>query len=93
LLKVPSDRLLVPLDDLDPVQAAPLTDAGLTPYHAIKRSLPILVPGTTAVVVGAGGLGHLAVQLLRALSPAQIVVVDQRQAALDLAVDEGADAV
>ena len=44
---VPAARLFVPLDDLSPAEAAPLTDAALTPYHAIKRSLPRLVPGST----------------------------------------------
>jgi propanol-preferring alcohol dehydrogenase len=90
-LLVPDARLLVPLGELDPVEAAPLTDAGLTPYHAIKRSLPVLVPGSTAVVVGAGGLGHMAVQMLRHLTPANLVVVDQRQEAVSLALDLGAD--
>jgi propanol-preferring alcohol dehydrogenase len=89
-LLVPKARWLVPLGDLDPVEAAPLTDAGLTPYHAIKRSLSLLVPGTTAVVIGAGGLGHMAVQMLRVLSPAQVIAVDQRPDALALAVDSGA---
>lgn len=89
-LLVPSARLLVPLRDLDPVDAAPLTDAGLTPYHAIKRSLGVLVPGSTAVVIGAGGLGHMAVQILSALTAATIVVVDQRQSAIDLALAGGA---
>jgi alcohol dehydrogenase, propanol-preferring len=88
---VPSDRLLVPLGDLDPADAAPLTDAGLTPYHAIKRSLPLLIPGSTAVAIGAGGLGHMAVQLLKALSPATVIAVDQRKEALRLAADIGAD--
>jgi propanol-preferring alcohol dehydrogenase len=69
-------RHLVPLDGLDPVQSVPLTDAGLTPYHAIKRSLPKLVPGSTAVVIGAGGLGHVGIQLLRALSPARVIALD-----------------
>ncbi len=78
---VPHARHLVPLGALDPVRAAPLTDAGLTPYHAIKRSLPLLGPGSTAVVIGAGGLGHLAVQILSALCPATLVVVDTRAAA------------
>ena len=64
-LLVPDARLLVPLGDLDPVEAAPLTDAGLTPYHAIVRSLDLLVPGSTVLVIGAGGLGHLAIQILR----------------------------
>jgi propanol-preferring alcohol dehydrogenase len=70
------ERLLIPLDGLDPVEAAPLVDAGLTPYHAIKRSLALLVPGSTAVVIGAGGLGHLAIQILRALAPANVIVID-----------------
>jgi propanol-preferring alcohol dehydrogenase len=88
---VPSDRLLVPLGDLDPAEAAPLTDAGLTPYHAIKRSLPLLLPGSTAVAIGAGGLGHMAIQFLKALSPATVIAVDQRKEALQLAAEVGAD--
>jgi len=92
LMLVPSARSLVRLGDLDPAIAAPLTDAGLTPYHAVKRSLDLLEPGTTAVVIGVGGLGHMAVQILRALSPARIVAVDVAQDKLDLARDVGADA-
>jgi alcohol dehydrogenase, propanol-preferring len=91
LMLVPQARWLVPLGDLDPVEAAPLTDAGLTPYHAIKRSLPLLTAGSTAVVIGAGGLGHLAVQILKATSAAQVVAVDLKQEALDLATSVGAD--
>lgn len=87
---VPSTRLLVPLGDLDPVLAAPLTDAGLTPYHAIKRSLTRLVPGSTAVAIGIGGLGHMAVQMLRALSPAQVVAVDTDPGKLEHAREVGA---
>lgn len=87
---VPSARLLAPLGDLDPVAAAPLTDAGLTPYHAIKRSLPLLLPGSTAVVIGVGGLGHMGVQILSALTSARIIAVDQRKEALDLATGIGA---
>jgi alcohol dehydrogenase, propanol-preferring len=93
LMLVPDARLLVPLGDLSPADAAPLTDAGLTPYHAVKRSLPLLVPGSTAVVIGVGGLGHMGIQILRALSAAQIVAVDQRPSALELAVSVGADRV
>lgn len=93
LMRVPDARLLVPLGDLEPAHAAPLTDAGLTPYHAIARSRHLLVPGSTAVVIGAGGLGHMAVQILRAISPATIVAVDQSEAALALAKDIGADHV
>ena len=88
---VPDGRLLVPLGDLDPIQAAPLTDAGLTPYHAIARCRDQLGAGTTAVVIGAGGLGHMAVQILEAITAATVIVVDQRQEALDLAAKIGAD--
>jgi propanol-preferring alcohol dehydrogenase len=90
---VPSPRLTVPLDGLDPVAAAPLADAALTPYHAIRRALHLLRPGTSAVVIGVGGLGHVAVQLLKALSPARIVAIDRRDEALELATGSGADVV
>jgi propanol-preferring alcohol dehydrogenase len=90
LLLVPSARHVVPLDRLDPVDAAPLTDAGLTPYHAIKRSLHRLVPGSTALVIGAGGLGHMAIQILAAVSATRIVAVDQSAEALELARTVGA---
>lgn len=90
-LLVPAARYLVPLDDMAPVEAAPLTDAGLTPYHAIKRSLHLLVPGSSVVVIGAGGLGHLAVQLLKALSPATVICVDTRESALAVVAGLGAD--
>jgi alcohol dehydrogenase, propanol-preferring len=83
-------RHLVPLGDLDPVENVSLTDAGLTPYHAIKTSLPKLVPGSTAVVIGAGGLGHVAIQILRAISPATVIALDLNGEKLDLAKDVGA---
>ncbi|MGW8745363.1 NAD(P)-dependent alcohol dehydrogenase [Streptomyces sp. NPDC055794] len=92
-LLVDDARHLVPLDGLDPVAAVPLTDAGLTPYHAIKRSLPKLVPGSTAVVIGAGGLGHVAIQLLRALTTARVVALDVGEDKLRLARDVGAHEV
>ena len=91
LMLVPQARWLVPLGDLDPVEAAPLTDAGLTPYHAIKRSLHLLHGGSTAVVIGAGGLGHLAVQILKATSAVTVVAVDTKPEALELATASGAD--
>jgi propanol-preferring alcohol dehydrogenase len=88
---VPNPRLLLPLGDLDPRDAAPLSDAALTPYHAVKRSLDLLVPGSTAVVIGIGGLGHMAVQILRALSPARVIAVDTSAEKLRLARDVGAE--
>lgn len=91
LMLVPDARHLVPLPDgLDPVHAAPLTDAGLTPYHAIRRSREKLTPGATAVVIGVGGLGHLGVQILQATSAARTIAVDTRAEALALATEGGA---
>ncbi|PXY36498.1 NAD(P)-dependent alcohol dehydrogenase [Prauserella flavalba] len=91
---VPAARHLVPLPaGLDPVTAAPLTDAALTPYHAVRRAWPKLPPGSTAVVIGVGGLGHLAIQILKATTAARIVAVDTRADARALATDEGADLV
>lgn len=91
-LLVPDVRHLVPLPDgLSPVVAAPLTDAGLTPYHAVRRSLPKLGPTATAVVIGVGGLGHMAVQILKATCGARVVAVDTKEAALELATSFGAD--
>jgi alcohol dehydrogenase, propanol-preferring len=88
---VPSPRLTVALGDLDPVAAAPLADAALTPYHAIRRALPSLREGAAALVIGVGGLGHVAVQILRALTSCRIVAVDRRDSALELAARDGAD--
>jgi alcohol dehydrogenase, propanol-preferring len=85
-LVVPSTRFLIPIGDLDPREAAPLTDAALTSYHAVKRSLHLLGAGSTAVVIGAGGLGQMAIQLLRALSRATTIV------AMDTAADKLATA-
>ena len=91
-LLVPATRYLIPLGDLDPREAAPLSDAGLTSYHAIKRSVHLLGPGSTAVVIGAGGLGQMAIQVLRALASATTVVaVDTSPAKLDVATKLGAD--
>ncbi|HNS27570.1 MAG TPA: NAD(P)-dependent alcohol dehydrogenase [Steroidobacteraceae bacterium] len=73
---VPSPRLLVPLGKLDPVDAAPLADAALTPYHAIKAALPLLTPEATVLVIGIGGLGHMAVQILKAMTPARLIAGD-----------------
>lgn len=91
-LLVPAARHLVPLPDgIDPVHAAPLTDAGLTPYHAVRRSSAKLTPGATALVIGVGGLGHLGIQSIRATTGARVIAVDPRESARDLAKRSGAD--
>ncbi|MFC0530512.1 NAD(P)-dependent alcohol dehydrogenase [Phytohabitans kaempferiae] len=89
---VPDARHVVALPEgLDPADAAPLTDAGLTPYHAIRRSRHRLVPGSTAVVIGVGGLGHVGVQILKATTATRVIAVDTRAEALELAQKYGAD--
>lgn len=84
-------RHLVPLGDLDPVASVSLTDAGLTPYRAVKSAMPKLVPGATAVVIGAGGLGHVAIQILRATTQVNVVALDVGDEQLDFAKKVGAD--
>ena len=87
---VPAARLLVPLGDLSPAKAAPLSDAALTPYHAIKRALPSLNADSTVVVIGVGGLGHMAIQLLRVLAPMRIIAADVDDKKLEQAKALGA---
>ena len=90
---VPEGRFLVPIGDLDPIKAAPLSDAGITTYTAIKSALPGIWPGSTVVVIGVGGLGLYAVQFLRQLTGARVVAVDSTEARLKLAREYGADDV
>jgi len=87
-----SARACVKLDPAtQPKDVAALADAGITAYHAVRKALPLLYPGTTAVVIGAGGLGHIGVQCLAALSATSIIVVDRNPEALKLAEQLGAD--
>jgi propanol-preferring alcohol dehydrogenase len=91
-LLVPDARFLVALPvGLSPAEAAPLTDAALTPYHAVRRPLGKLVPRSTAVVIAVGGLGHLAVQVLKAITAARIIAVDPRESSREMAKSSGAD--
>jgi propanol-preferring alcohol dehydrogenase len=90
---VPSTRLLVPIGDLDPVRAAPLADAALTPYHAIANARARLQPGATAVVIGLGGLGQMGIQLLKATTAARVIALDLDERKLEVARTLGADVV
>lgn len=84
-------RSVVKLDpSVEPKDVAALADAGLTAYHAARKATPLLYPGTTVVCIGAGGLGHIGIQCLRALTTATVVVVDRNEAALALAKELGA---
>lgn len=87
-----SARSVVRLDDgLEPAAVAALADAGLTAYHAVAKAARSLRPGDTAVSIGAGGLGHIGIQVFKALSPAKLVVVDRSPEALAMAKQIGAD--
>ena len=87
-----SARACVKLDpSTKPEDVAALADAGITAYHAVRKAIPLLPPGTTCVVIGAGGLGHIGVQCLAALTATRIIVVDRNPEALKLAEQLGAD--
>jgi NAD+-dependent secondary alcohol dehydrogenase Adh1 len=87
-----TDRAIVKLNpSLHPKDIAALADAGLTAYHAVKKAVSMLYPGTKAVIIGAGGLGHIGIQCLKALTPAEIIVVDKSLEALELTRSWGAD--
>jgi NAD+-dependent secondary alcohol dehydrogenase Adh1 len=91
LLKT-SARSVVKLDpSLEPKDIAALADAGLTAIHAVKKAAEILHPGSRAVVIGAGGLGHIGIQCLKAMTPAEIIVLDPSEKARALAGEIGAD--
>jgi len=84
-------RAVVRLDaGIEPKDVAAFADAGLTAYHAVRKAAGVLFPGTHAVVVGAGGLGHIGIQTLAAITSATITVVDRSEEALELAGTLGA---
>ncbi|AXB43725.1 NAD(P)-dependent alcohol dehydrogenase [Amycolatopsis albispora] len=87
-----SARSVVRIDDsLEPADVAALADAGLTAYHAAAKAARKLRPGDRCVVLGAGGLGHIGIQVLKALTAAELVVVDRNPEAVKLAGAIGAD--
>ena len=90
LVVVPSRRHLLPLDGLDPVRAAPLADAGLTAYRAARRVREPLAGGGTCLVIGIGGLGQFAVQLVRLLTDGEVVAVDPDEGKRSRALELGA---
>ena len=89
-----SARSVVKLaDGLEPAAVAALADAGLAAYHAVRKAVPLLHPGTICVVIGAGGLGHIGIQCLVAMTAAQVVVIDPNEKARELARELGAHEV
>jgi len=87
-----NERAVIPLPGgVDPIDIAPHADAGITAYHAAKKAVRELNPGDHAVIIGIGGLGHIGLQCVDAMSAAQITAVDLKDSALDLADSYGAD--
>ncbi|HSE08395.1 MAG TPA: NAD(P)-dependent alcohol dehydrogenase [Nocardioidaceae bacterium] len=91
LIKTSARSVVKLAPGVEPASVAALADAGLTAYHAVKKAVPLLYPGSTCVVMGAGGLGHLGIQCLRAMSATRIVVLDRNEEALQLTREWGAD--
>ena len=88
------ERSLIPLPPgVEPVEVAPHSDAGITAYHAVKALVPRLAPDTTTVLIGVGGVGHIALQLLHALGPGTVVAIDTDERRRKLAEGLGADEV
>ena len=89
-----SERSLVALPaGVEPAAVAPHADAGLTAYHAVRRLAHLAVPGSTAVVIGVGGVGHIALQLVRELGSSSVVAIDTDERRRRLATELGADEV
>ena len=84
-LLVPDARHFIPAPGVAPTALAPLADAGLTAYHAIRLHRDALGGDCAALVIGVGGLGHIAIQILRATTSARVLAVDPRPEACALA--------
>jgi NAD+-dependent secondary alcohol dehydrogenase Adh1 len=93
LLKTNARAVVKLAAGVEPKDVAAHADAGLTAYHAVKKAEQLLYPGTTAVVIGAGGLGHIGIQSLKVLTAARVLVVDRSEGSLELARECGADEV
>ncbi len=89
-----NERSLIKLNTgITPLDVAPMADAGITAYRAAKKAAKLLRPGAYCVLLGVGGLGHIALQCLKSISGARIIAIDQQPAAQKLAKDLGADFV
>ena len=91
LLKTNARAVIKLPDGVEPRDVAAHADAGLTAYHAVKKAVPMLHPGTRTVVIGAGGLGHIGIQSLKALCATEVIVMDRSEEALEVAKKLGAD--
>ena len=88
------ERSLIALPDgVEPASVAPHADAGVTAYHAVRKLAPYLVPGSTAAVIGVGGVGHIAMQVIKALGASRVVAIDTDERRRTMARELGADEV
>ena len=88
------ERSLIPLPEgVEPAAVAPHADAGLTANHAVKKLVPRLLPDSTTAVIGVGGVGHIALQLVRVLGAGAVVAIDTDERRRNLARELGADEV
>lgn len=90
-LKTSARSVIKLVPGTDPIPLAPFADAGITAYHAVKKAMPFTYPGATAVVVGIGGLGHFAVQLMKVMTTATVIALDASRERLAFAESLGAD--
>lgn len=86
-----SERSLIALPSgVNPADVAPFADAGITAYRAVKKAAPLAIPGTNALMIGMGGLGHIGVQVMRELGNADIIALDRHDGRLEMSLDLGA---
>ncbi|WP_017727836.1 NAD(P)-dependent alcohol dehydrogenase [Halalkalibacterium ligniniphilum] len=86
-----SDRALIPLPKgVLPENVAPFADAGITAYRAVRKAAPLAKPGTKALMIGMGGLGHIGLQVMRELGNADIITLDIDKDRLNMSLDLGA---
>ncbi len=88
-----SARLIRLPEGVEPAEVAPHADAGITAYHAVKKLLPRLEPGSTVAMIGVGGVGHIALQLVRVLGASRVIAIDTDERRRALARELGADEV
>ncbi|NCV46251.1 MAG: NAD(P)-dependent alcohol dehydrogenase [Proteobacteria bacterium] len=91
LLKTSVRNLIKLPKVLAPKDVAPFSDAGLTAYRVVKKATRHLLPGQSCTIIGAGGLGHIAIQCLKAMCAADIIIVEKSEAALKHAMELGGD--
>ena len=89
-LLVPNEKYLIKLENIECKTAALYTDAALTPYRAVKKSLPYMPAGCTVLLIGFGALGQFGFKILEILTGSEIIVIDTDEKKLRTAKEWGA---